>query len=183
MDFPRFEGYQLTEREIRYAMANSTNNTTAAEFLRISLPTYRKYAKMYIDAETGKTLYDLHSTPANKKSRKNRKWFRSAPEIMDNILNGVIKPPVPWKFKYFLIRERYLEEKCADCGFCERRITDGSIPLILVYIDGDRKNGKRENLKLMCYNCYFLQIQNIWGKPRRPSFEIETDIPWKALNQ
>jgi hypothetical protein len=37
---PNFEGFNITEREIRYAMENSTSNLDAARFLRITLPTY-----------------------------------------------------------------------------------------------------------------------------------------------
>ena len=50
----------LTEAQIRYAMKNSKSNSGGARFLNISLTTYEKYSKMYIDESTGKSLWDLH---------------------------------------------------------------------------------------------------------------------------
>ena len=45
----------LTEAQIRYAMKNSKSNSGAARFLNISLTTFEKYSKMYIDETTGKS--------------------------------------------------------------------------------------------------------------------------------
>jgi len=50
----------FTEAQIRYAMKNSKSNSGAARFLNISLTTYEKYSKSYIDESTGKNLWDLH---------------------------------------------------------------------------------------------------------------------------
>ena len=58
--FGEYKGYQLMESQIRYAMDNTTSNAEAAKWLRVSFATWKKYAKMYIDEATGKTLYDLH---------------------------------------------------------------------------------------------------------------------------
>ena len=44
----------LTESQIRYLMKNSKSNSGAARFLNVSLTTYQKYSKSYIDEETGK---------------------------------------------------------------------------------------------------------------------------------
>ena len=49
----------ITENQIRYAMENTNSNVQAGRFLGVSRPTYTKYAKMYIDEETGKSLYEL----------------------------------------------------------------------------------------------------------------------------
>jgi hypothetical protein len=42
------------------------------------------------------------------------------------------------------------------CGFSEKRLTDSKMPLLLVFQDGNMKNHKLENLKILCYNCSFL---------------------------
>lgn len=176
---PEFEGFNLTEREIRYAMANSTSNLDAARFLRISPVTYRKYARLYIDPETGLDLHALHKkTHVVKKNRVRPKWFKKGKELMEAILRGELKPPPTYQFKYFLIREGILEEQC-DCGFKEKRITDGAVPLLLIYNDGNHENGRRENIRFMCYNCYFLQMGNIWGRPAKPKFDIPEEFDWK----
>lgn len=177
---PNFEGFNITEREIRYAMENSTSNLDAARFLRITLPTYKKYARLYLDPTTGLNLYELHKKNhpiALNRNKIRTKWFKKGKELMDAILRGDLQPPPTYQFKYFLIREGILEERC-DCGFKERRITDGSVPLLLIYLDGDKTNGKRENIRFMCYNCYYLQIGNIWGRPVKPKFDIPEEFEW-----
>lgn len=178
---PNFEGFNITEREIRYAMQHSTSNLDAARFLRITVPTYKKYAKLFIDEATGLDLYELHkiNNPKKPRNKLRNKWFQKGKELMDAILCGEVKAPITWQFKYFLIREGIIEEKCQDCGFCERRITDGSIPLIMIFMDGDRTNGRRENFKLICYNHYYLYLGNIWGRPVKPKFNIPEDFDWK----
>ena len=60
----------LTESQIRYAMKNSKSNSGAARFLNISLTTYQKYSKRYIDEETGKTLWDLQKNKRGKGVKK-----------------------------------------------------------------------------------------------------------------
>ena len=60
----------LTEAQIRYAMKNSKSNSSAARFLNVSFSTYQKYAKMHIDEETGKSLYELHKNQKGKGVKK-----------------------------------------------------------------------------------------------------------------
>lgn len=50
----------IPESEIRYAMENTKSNAEAARFLKVSFTTYKKYARLYTDRDTGKTLYELH---------------------------------------------------------------------------------------------------------------------------
>jgi len=44
----------ISESEIRYAMANTQSCAGAARFLKVSYEAFRKYAKLYKDSETGK---------------------------------------------------------------------------------------------------------------------------------
>ena len=57
----------------------------------------------------------------------------------------------------------YMLEKCNCCGFEEKRLADGKVPLVLDFIDGDRKNHKYENLRMLCFNCSFLLNGNLTG--------------------
>ena len=55
-------------------------------------------------------------------------------------------------------------EKCNNCGFEEKRLTDGKVPLVLDFKDGNRKNHKYDNLQMLCFNVHFwlmeiLQVQ------------------------
>lgn len=153
----------LTESQIRYAMMNSKSNREAARFLKINLTTYRKYAKRYIDSDTQLNLYDLHKNQAGKNINKGtvsqEGYYR-----LEDILEGKRPDYNPKKLKKRLLKNSILEERCSRCGFEERRILDYSMPLLLDWIDGDMTNHKRENLQLLCYNCYFLTVNNVAGK-------------------
>ena len=69
----------------------------------------------------------------------------------------------PVELKDRLIHEGLLAEECNSCGFNERRVVDYKVPLILNFKDGNKKNWKLENLELLCYNCYFLNVGNVWS--------------------
>jgi len=60
----------LSEAVIRNAMKATQSNFQAARYLNMTIDTYRKYAKLYIDKETGKTLYDLHKNNTGKGIKK-----------------------------------------------------------------------------------------------------------------
>ena len=46
--------------------------------------------------------------------------------------------------------------KCARCGWGERNIYTGKIPLEVEHIDGNYVNNKESNLILLCPNCHSL---------------------------
>jgi 5-methylcytosine-specific restriction endonuclease McrA len=69
-----------------------------------------------------------------------------------------------WKLKSRLIQHGYIKEECSCCGFSEKRITDHKVPLILEFLDGNRKHHSYDNMRLICFNCYFLVVGNITGK-------------------
>ena|ERR1035441_152980 len=47
-------------------------------------------------------------------------------------------------------------EKCSQCGWSKRHSITGKVPIELDHIDGNYKNGKIENLRLLCPNCHAL---------------------------
>ena len=54
---------------------------------------------------------------------------------------------------------RYLLDRfgrCAICGWAERNPTTGKIPLHIDHIDGDWRNNRPENLRLLCPNHHAL---------------------------
>ena len=74
------------------------------------------------------------------------------------------------------------EEKCECCGFEERRITDYTIPLLLTPIDGDKTNYNLDNLQVVCYNCFYLTVGNLFGKGSKIKFTRKKDIRDQILN-
>jgi 5-methylcytosine-specific restriction endonuclease McrA len=85
---------------------------------------------------------------------------------LDDVLNGKYPNYPVWKLKKRLLLNSYMEEKCNNCGFCERRVTDHRVPLILDFLDGNRKNFTYDNLRMLCFNCSFLINGNLTG-PRK----------------
>jgi len=180
MPFKKGEGRKalnLTENEIRYAQENSKSAHGAARFLRVDYDTYKKYASMYVDSTSGKTLFELYKNPAGKGIRKKSKVrrFETLRERLEPVINGE-RPDVKIdtsKFKKRLIQAFFLEEKCERCEFCERRAFDYTIPLMLDWIDGDKTNHLLSNLRLLCHNCYYLEVGNVYGgRPKN----------WNVLN-
>lgn len=53
-----------------------------------------------------------------------------------------------------LVEEGLKEARCESCGHDEW--LDGPIPLELDHIDGDRRNNRLQNLRLLCPNCHAL---------------------------
>jgi len=56
---------------------------------------------------------------------------------------------------------RYLFEKhgsagCTLCGWKEKNVITGEIPLEIDHIDGDSENNAEINLRLICPNCHYL---------------------------
>ena len=53
------------------------------------------------------------------------------------------------------LREKY-DNKCCECGWHEVNPYTKKVPLDVEHIDGNYRNNKEENLKLLCPNCHSL---------------------------
>ncbi len=157
----RFKGGRtiyLTKPQIEQAIRLTRSNQAAAEYLKVSFPTYKKYAKMFKNAE-GVTLFDLHKNQSGRgmvKPREDDRKFK-----LDDILMG--KHPTYPKDKLFrrILASRYIPEQCSHCGFHQRRATDLKVPLIMNHKNGNSTDHRIDNIELLCYNCYFLNIGNL----------------------
>ena len=167
------EPLNLTETQIRYAMKNSKSNSAAARFLNISLTTYAKYSKRYIDSESGLNLWDLHKNKRGKGVKKPYNVEKGIYSIKD-ILDGKYPEYSVYQLKRRLINNADVVQfphQCHSCGYNEKRITDDSIPLILDHMDDDWSNHKRENIRFLCYNCFHNLRGNLRGK--QPQWRME----------
>lgn len=152
--------FNLGEADIRYAIENTKSNAEAARFLKVSFTTYKKYAKMYTDSVTGKTLYELHVNQAGHGITKGPSRAQAGKYSIEKILNGEHPNYPTWKLRNRLLSLGIFSEECSSCGYAERRITDDTVPLLLDHIDGDTTNHRIENLQLLCLNCYYQQTGN-----------------------
>jgi hypothetical protein len=184
--FGEWKGYQLLESQVRYAMENTTSNSEAAKWLRISFSTWKKYARSYIDEATGKTLYDLHKEngfakrlvlPQTRYRRKASAPWAFQPTPIDEVFANKHPKYSLHAFKTRLIKEGWIQERCSCCGFQERRQYDYEIPLKMHWVDGDKRNYALENIQLLCYNCYFINVGNLSGKEKHFHIDETTGEP------
>lgn len=146
----------LLESEIKRAQEKARSAAEAARLLGVSYNTYRKYAKMYGILEDLKNPNGIGIVKGGV--------YKGKSASLDDILNGN-RPNYPLiKLQERLIKSGYMEEKCSNCGFDERRITDYRVPITLDFLDGNRKNHRFENIRFLCYNCKFLLVGNIVGR-------------------
>ena len=158
--------FDLPESDIRYAIANTKSNAEAARFLKVSFTTWKKYAKMYVDSETGKTLYDLHTNQAGLGIAKDSVRANAGLYSIDRLLEGKHPNYPVWKLRNRLLALNIFQEECQCCGYAERRVTDDTVPLLLDHIDGDVTNHRIENLQMLCLNCYYQQVGNPFNKEK-----------------
>jgi hypothetical protein len=140
----------LLESQIKAAQEVSRSAFEAARTLGVSYNTYKKYAKLYGVFEDLKNPYGIGIEKAKK--IKNKKYH-----IDDLIAGKHIRYPLH-KFKNKLFDSGYVPKVCGGCGFSEERITDGKMPLLIDFIDGNLNNRKLENIRPLCYNCFFLLV-------------------------
>jgi hypothetical protein len=157
----------LSKEDIIRAQSNTLSNRAAARFLGCSYLHYRNFAKLYKD-EYGKTLFEKHLNRSGKgipKFATRKKNGKKSFEIVANLMNNgsMIDHMSPKDIKNALIKEGYLINECYHCKFKEERVTDRKIPLLLNFKNKNKRDYKLENLELLCYNCYFLFIGDVYN--------------------
>lgn len=149
---------QLLETEIREAQSKSRSARDTARTLGVAYNTLKKYAKLY-------GLWDYDYNPTNVPIERRLKLTVGKYPLSEK-LQGM-HPTYPiHKLKRRLIKNDVFPECCTACQFDEKRVTDGKVPLLLDFLDGNWQNHKMENLRFLCYNCFFLLI----GKRKIPKY-------------
>jgi hypothetical protein len=171
----------FSKEQIINAMDKTKSVRGAARYLNCSYQHLKKWMKFYKDEATGKTLFESHKNQSGKgvpKFLSHAPFGRKEPAILD-IINGVVDPSNfnPQKIKYRMIEGGYLKEECYRCGFNERRVLDYKIPLLMHFKNGNKQNYTLENVEMLCYNCYYLSVGDLYtGK------QIESNEDHKPIN-
>ena len=170
----------ITREQLLAAMKMTKSNMACARYLGISYMHYSRYAKSYIDDETGKTLFALHK---NQSGKGIRKFLGGKDPDLKALMDGelYVKSYNLNRYKDRLIQEGHIEECCNSCGFNEQRVNDYKAPLLVHFKDNNKMNWKVENIELLCYNCYFLHIGDVFNTKQVKN--IEEDSPVKKDDQ
>jgi hypothetical protein len=174
----------LIKEQILMAMHNTKSNRAAARYLNVSYIHYKKWAKIYYDKEGGRSLFDIHKNQSGVgiskffgKKAEGNKW-----DILDIVEGRVsVNHFDPEDIKRRMIDEGLLKEECSLCRFHERRINDYKIPLILDFKDGNSNHYNLGNIRFLCYNCYFLNIGDIFNK--KDIHQLETHNPTNGTSE
>jgi hypothetical protein len=170
----------LLKEDILRAMRHTRSNMAAARYLGVSYQHYKPIAKFYKDEESGKSLFEIQKNQCGKGIPKQLVGSKKDPAL-DMILNGEIDPShwSPERIKNRLIYENKIAEECAHCGLHDRRVLDYKMPLLLNHKNGNKKDWKLENLELLCYNCYFYQIGDVFTPQQ---VDVIEDVPKDKFN-
>ena len=177
----------LSKDQVVLAMNKTKSVRAAARYLNVSYIHMKKWMKFYKN-ENGITLFEAHKNQSGKgipKFLSNNGTRKKDPALLD-VIEGRIDPAHfnPQKIKYRLIEEGYLKEECCNCGFQERRVTDYKIPLILHFKDNNKQHYRLENMEMLCYNCYFLMIGDVFNNKQIEGLEDhkpvnESQVEWE----
>jgi|TARA_R110000868_G_C10949520_1_gene767708 hypothetical protein len=172
----------LIKEQILMAMRHTKSNKSAARYLNCSYIHYKGWAKRYNEFEGGRTLWDVHLNQAGKGIPKYgsgndavqiRKKFNVLDVVEGRISHHHFKPDF---IKAKMIEDGLLKEECAVCGFHERRVNDYKVPLILNFKNNNSNHYNLGNIRFLCYNCFFLNVGDIFNKQDIRQLETHTPI-------
>lgn len=142
---PTYKGLQLSKSRVEWAIHNTESMTQAARLLGIAYNTFKKYAKQYDVFQVAK-----HSGP--NKQPLHFDWNQRANDILEGK-----HPNYPiQKLQWLMLKEAKLVDVCYECNHQKKRVRDNKSPLMIDFIDKDHHNHQIDNLRMLCYNCYFL---------------------------
>jgi hypothetical protein len=168
---PKTRIIPLYEHEIKHVVFNVPNinsNRDGCRYINVSYPRWKKYAQLYINKEEGLSYFQILLNRSNKlkggrvkilrqlhRKKKWDEWYVKSivEKLNNNTLN--IKLYSHKRLKEFLIDNEILPNKCACCGYQEKNLISGKVPLLIDHINNDYKDFKIDNLQLLCFNCYY----------------------------
>ena len=139
--------YRFTEEEKQnfIKICNESESMTQASVkLNMHFNAFKKYALEFGCYHTNQSGKGMKKKPTSIISTQ-------------DILNGLYPDYQTYKLKARLIREGYIKDECAICGWNKKRKPDDEFtPCELHHKDGDRSNHSLDNLILLCPNCHSL---------------------------
>lgn len=136
-----YKGQPIPRGVLERAIESTTSMQAASISIGVSYSTFKKYASMH----------DLWNPVLGK--RKKGPYVGKSRWQGKRLLGTELQRTVMHKH----ISEGTLEQKCSFCGFNQYRQADLLTPLLPIFINHDENDHSTENVKLLCYNCYFIQ--------------------------
>lgn len=131
----------MTDQEF-IDLANSSNSMSeAAAKLGVQFSTFKRKA------------LKLNCYRPNQGGKGNNKdWLANRAISLDEILDGKHPHFQSYKLKHRLFKEGLKENKCEECGVSEWN----GLPILceLDHIDGNSRNHRLKNLRILCPNCH-----------------------------
>ena len=139
--------FVLTKNMIMNAQEATISGRQAAKWLKVSYPTYRKWAKYY-------GIFEQHK---NQKGLGTKKGWASYKIPLEDFFEGKRELPTNYSgrvLKKRLIEEGYFQEECSHCGYNEFNVETNEVCLNIDFIDDNSKNLSLDNIRMLCPNCY-----------------------------
>jgi len=137
---------KVSKSRVVWAINETQSMRQASQLLGLAYNTFKKYAKLY------EVWAPLDSAAGIRTS--NTTGFK--PVELEDIFSGKHPSYSNTKLLHRCFREGYLAECCGNCGYDEYRAYDMSKPLLLDYLDDDSTNKELINLRVLCFNCFFI---------------------------
>jgi len=155
----------FSKTQIETAMRYTKSVRAAARYLGCSYQHLKPIMKNYRVDEldpNSPTLFEAHLNPHGKGIAKRLPNKRKEPVVKTIFTEGTgWESFTPERIKIRGVAEGYLKDECYRCEFNERRVTDYKIPLLLNFKNGNKCDYLLDNLELLCYNCYFLNVGEV----------------------
>ena len=139
--------FVLTKNMILNAQKETISGRQAAKWLKVSYPTYRKWAK----------YYDIFEQHLNQSGIGIKKGWASYRIPLEDFFDGKRELPTNYSgrvLKKRMLEEGYLQEECSHCGYNESMFDSEQVCLNIDFIDDNNKNISLDNIRLLCANCY-----------------------------
>ena len=137
--------YKYSEKDLREAVRNSTSMRQTLDKLCVS-PFGGNYDVLR------KALYHFAIDTSHFRGQAWKKGKSLPPKTSTEDYLSNKLPIQSYKLKRRLIKEGYFQHLCSKCG--NTKWLNEPIPLELDHVNGDKKDNRLENLRLLCPNCH-----------------------------
>jgi len=161
----------ITKNMILEAQKHTKSNKAAAKWMGVQYNTYKKYAKQF-------GVFEQHLNPSGK-GIKTKGWGSIKINIEEILFGERELPPKRWNHRFIkqeIIKKGFWRDECHHCGYNEINLETDECCTTIDFLDGNSKNWKFDNIRLLCPNCFMSFNGWFYGSGR---FCPKKDKRWK----